>query len=34
MVTVLEKLGKGGVTDAEDDPLMKLLEAWNNAARQ
>lgn len=34
MVTVLEKLGKGGVTDAEDDPLMKLLEAWNDAARQ
>jgi hypothetical protein len=34
MVTVLEKLGKGGVTDAEDDPLMKLLEALNNAARQ
>ena len=32
MVTVLEKLGKGGVTDAEDDPLMKLLEAWNNAS--
>lgn len=32
MVTVLEKLGKGGVTDAEDDPLMKLLEAWNDAS--
>lgn len=32
MVTVLEKLGKGGVTDAEDDPLMKLLEAWDDAS--
>ena len=32
MVTVLEKLGKGGVTDVEDDPLMRLLEAWNNAS--
>ena len=32
IVTVLEKLGKGGVTDAEDDPLMKLLEAWDNAS--
>ena len=32
MVTVLEKLGKGGVTDAEDDPLMKLLERINSEA--
>ena len=32
LVSVLEKLGKNGSVETTDDPLMKMLEAWNNAS--
>ena len=31
LASVLERLGKNSVMEAADDPLMKMLEAWNNA---
>lgn len=32
LVSVLEKLSKNGSVETTDDPLMKMLEAWNNAS--
>ena len=34
LVSVLEKLGKNGSVETTDDPLMKMLEAWDHGAGQ